>query len=366
MKAYTMCSQEECRFRQHSGEISAFEATPETAAQPPSKRKLDPTKTVKKYRRSAAGTSRDQQYPPRTLAQLSLTVDYLANLLIYWEKLPQPMASLLDLVNFLEDRLRAIQVDLVVSQMASKQIQYQMMKIHILVLYLLLDTPKYERRHGVNALHTALSSYWNETENDADTDDEVLAWAALVQLNEDLSGLDTDPDSTHTLGAGIMAVYRKHMDRDKKRTLPHFQWSLRLVVSCNLGEWATVLRLLHDCEGSFGILASCCMASSLSCIRAKALQAYNVSFMKAEKVAAIEVAKLLAMADPIFASKFCTMLNLPVADGVVSFKSAPIQMTWTSSKKRDEAFVLRCNAAMPRDRDGILVPAESMLASLLE
>lgn len=397
-----MCSRQEFLFRQKSCEISIFEATQETASRPPSKRHLDPTKAVKKYRRSAAGTSKEQQYPPRNLESLLLTVDYLASLLTNWQTLLREITqqdarrqqtnaaavSLLDVVNFVEDRLRAVQVDLVVSQKACQQLQYKIAKIHILSLYLLLDSPKYERKHGSQALHTALSSYWygngaGGDDNDKakarseSTNDKILALTALIQLNDDLSHLDAHPDGTFTFGTGIMPVYRKHIGMAGTTTLsalPLFQWSLRVVVACNLGEWYKALWLLKDqqeqqqqpTDGTFGTLARCCMAPSLTRIRAKALQAYNASFMKSERLAIEEVSRLLYIADVSLAAELCAMLGLPVEEAAtkVAFKTNTIQMTW-NNKQRHDPFVFSKNVEHLPDREGISVPDSSTLALLL-
>lgn len=365
-----MCSRREVDFRQGSSEVSVFEATPETATRPPSGRKLDPTRAVKKYRRSAAGTSKHHKYPPRSIPNLYLTVDYLANLLVNWQRALHmtSTSSFMDLINFLEDRIRAVQVDLVVSGHASKEIQYKIVKIHVLTIYLLGEHPKYERRHGIQALQTALTSYWNEPIQ-AETDDELLGLAVMVQLNEDLAHLDDHPDDdTHTFGSAIMSAYRKQREAtaDDIDRLPRFEWSLRLVTCCNGGEWSTALRwLLDGRQGNFGALVACVMAPSLARIRAKALQAYNVSFMKNERLEDAEVARLLSMNNPADAREFCSLLQLPVQDSAVSFKSAPIHMEWTT-KNRDDAFVFRGNVELSSDRQGILLPDDAFLATLLE
>eukprot|EP00977_Amphora_coffeiformis_P011883 scaffold2914_cov178-Amphora_coffeaeformis.AAC.2 len=378
MEPYTMCSRKEVNFRQKSAEISVFEATLETADRPPSDRQLDPTKAVKKYRRSAAGgISKDQQYPPRSLEALHRTIHYLTDLLIHWQTTlqPTPTSSFLDLVHFVEDRLRAVQVDLVVSQYASKEMQYNMVKFHILTVYVLSDTSKYERRHGRQALHTALSSYWNQSTHEVPKmDDEVLALSAMMQLDDDLSRLDAHPEdsSSHIYGAGILAVYRKHMtpkDTPQIQHLPRFQWALRVISCCNTGEWTNALRLLHqECcqEGTmFGVRVACLLTPSLVRIRAKALQAYNVSFMKNERLATIEVARLLSISDPVAAAKLCTQFHLPVGDDdIVSFKSAPIHMEWKKQTKRDDAFVFggqEINTAT--DSHGTRIPDEAFLVT---
>ena len=359
-----MCSRQEILFRQRSGEISIFEATDDTVDKPPSKQKLDPTRAVKKYRRSAAGTRKDQQYPPRTIGALIQTVDYLSDLFINWQQ--RPSLSIVELVNFLEDRIRAVQVDLVISQMASKQLQYKIVKFHILSMYLLSDTKTYERQHGKNALQTALSSYWNSGNQEvSETDDEILALTAIFELSEDLHCLERDPDGSHTFGAKIMAVYRKHFASSDTKSFPLFQWSLQMISFCNIGEWTNALQSINNIGGNFGVFVTCCLASSLSGMRAKALEAFNVSFMKGEKVADHDVARVLAMSDPSACRAFCSQLNLPVEEEMVSFKSAPIHMKW-DCKKREDSLVFRRGASFASDRDNIPLPVKSVLSDLFK
>ena len=51
----SMCPAEEMRQREEEGALNAFEATEATASLPFRERVADPDRTVKKYRRSAAG-----------------------------------------------------------------------------------------------------------------------------------------------------------------------------------------------------------------------------------------------------------------------------------------------------------------------
>jgi hypothetical protein len=293
-------------------------------------------------------------------------MEYLAHLFLRWETCcggNRSAVSLLDLVNFLEDRLRAVQVDLVVSQMASKELQFKMAKLHIISLYLLADIPKYERRHGMQALRTALSSYWNQ-EQDAEQDDAVLAVTTLVQLHDDLCRVDAESDSDVPYASGIMSIYRKHIGR-RGRTLPLFQWSLLVATSCNRGEWANALSLLKKREGSFGVLARACMSSSLFRLRANTLQAYNVSLMKGELLRDTEVARLLFIDNASTAAQFCRSLALPVEDEMVAFKTTPINLGAVSKReRRDDSFVFREGIEYDTDRENVLIPTASILADL--
>lgn len=99
---YAMCTLEECQERQANKEISVFEC--DDARVPINQRRMDPTLAVAKYRRSAAGSHR--QYQCRSLEQLETTVDHLMELFVTRKaKSEHPRQSLLDTVQFVEDRL---------------------------------------------------------------------------------------------------------------------------------------------------------------------------------------------------------------------------------------------------------------------
>ncbi|KAL7522549.1 hypothetical protein ACHAWX_007258 [Stephanocyclus meneghinianus] len=188
-----------------------------------------PQLVVKKYRRSAAGGGVNEQGSMRSLDQLNATVDYLMQLFarqrppdcenginnairsnsfggedILWgkdETAPDysnqepssqgtkqfPQSSLCDTVNFIDDRLRAVQKDLVSlvgnleeslsetihdnsdtlgnvhTKELLRQMQAKMVRYNILTLYLLSGLPssKYQVNFGSRALRTCLSCYLN-------------------------------------------------------------------------------------------------------------------------------------------------------------------------------------------------------------
>ncbi|KAL7493132.1 hypothetical protein ACHAWT_002237 [Skeletonema menzelii] len=227
---------------------------------------------VKKYRRSAAGggtLSEISEGCIRTLEQLNGTVDYLIGDLFVWQMPPPPSVadeatlsakcggeedpneisiwgddddddqllqhtpfSLSDTVSFIDDRLRAVQKDLVtlspghlelgsptnssitLKRLHRKQLQVRqtvrnmqakMVRYNILTSYLLSDVPssKYEVKFGARALRTSLTCYLNlsstlddEYDNDKQIDsasghlpqytkecqtkDEIMAYVALL------------------------------------------------------------------------------------------------------------------------------------------------------------------------------------------
>jgi len=391
-----MCSREECEQRQNSNEISVFEATEQTAHKPPTQRLLDCRRAVAKYRRSAAGIDECKRPPPRLLSNLSVSVDYLLEILITQRTASQSFEqpTLLQTVNFVEDRFRAIQVELVMTQQASKVMQRKMARAQILILYLTMGSATYQRKFGQQALTTALTNYWNESV-EIDSDDEILSLQILCHINHSLHDQATDGGG---LARTILTLYRKHVK--KSRHLALFQWTLKLVVTLNLGHWHTVLSMLQDAElpEHFGILARCCLASRLDTIRWKILQAWNYSYRKGEAIAGEEVARLLyvnarfqfdaqsawddngdephCMVAGKAALLFGQRAGLPIENESLVFKVAPLQTFSAKRIQRDDSFVFQTNwnvttADYPDldqarvDADCVLIPPPCWLRELL-
>ncbi|KAL3756099.1 hypothetical protein ACHAWU_009401 [Discostella pseudostelligera] len=192
---------------------------------------FDPHRIVKKYRRSAAGggtlldnTSTNDDHGYRSLDMLKTTVNYLLNYIFVHQRPPPPSSldndnstndagdpneisiwgeeedendnndngplfSLAETVSFIDDRLRAVQKDLVTllgnhpaqdtinryhrqqhqqqqqlvfeAKRSARKMQACMVRYNILASYLLSDLPleKYEKTFGVRALRTAMASY---------------------------------------------------------------------------------------------------------------------------------------------------------------------------------------------------------------
>jgi hypothetical protein len=375
---YLMCSHQECQDREKWGQVSVWEATAETRHFGSAKhRRMDPSRAVKKYRRSAAGTSHLDS-TPRTLTQLGATINHLVHLLATMGKFNDDdndngdesvSTSFVDLINFVEDRIRAVQVDLVLllspsaatsihgadeTAIIKRQIQYRLIKVQILILYLLSDVSAtttttttqvvcYSHKFGHQALATALNNYWGGDNHDHDYsgrqdqqqhyDDEVLSYMAMYELHKDLDQKDCTNDDC-CLASNILALYRKHVGKAKRSGsayYPLFQWTMHVIAICNLGHWHIALRMLyqkgrsqhertaHDGKNNdeiimFGNLIRCTLAmmpgsgvsgrntspgtlfaGALFKLRRQALRAYNLSFQKQEAVCGQDVARLLVV-----------------------------------------------------------------------
>jgi hypothetical protein len=288
-------------------------------------------------------------------------VHYLTQLLIHFDSITD---SFHNLVNFVEDRLRAVQVDLTVAQYASKTIQYSMVRIHILILYILSDCQQYQHAFGRKALHAALSNYWNDhasthpssptgekedttTTTTRDDDDEIImALSILILLNDQFVRCQQHHHSSaeiimDQLIFGITDLYRKHAQLERRtRSLPTFlRWTMHLISNILLGHWRMALSMIMggeidhldgDNSGIFLTMARLCMAPSIRYIQWKALQLYNVALMPRERVSGLELARLLYCSSATESVQFAQRYGLPVEDGedgdcVVILKAEPIQ-----------------------------------------
>ena len=306
-----MCSKQECVLRQESKEISFFEATKDSATKPPNQWKLDPSRAVQKYRRSAAGSKHTTE--PRSIEQLRTTVRYLVEILVTQLPLHSTMSvlsrqSLVKTVSFVEDRFRAVQVDLVRSQQTSADLQLILIRAQILILYLTLDlTPRqYARKLGCDALTSALGAYWQSLtaeEEDHSSVDEVLALKALLGIAEYFEAWWTfGPDHQKPLLSPSVVLHyrrrrpRRHQSKMDSEDSSRFQWTLSLITHVQSGHWRVALDQLYACEHSFGVLARCILAPAVPHMRYQALLIYNACFWgKAGSITGNHLAALLCM-----------------------------------------------------------------------
>jgi len=293
---YVMCFEDECRERQEQNQVSVWEATPDTCHLLITKRLLHPQLAVAKYRRSAAGDSRRR--PPRTLPQLLMTWKHLLKIFVHQQIHSNvKRQSLCSAVAFVDDRVRAIQVDLVLSQESCASLQIQLIRYQIVCCYLLSQVPRteYEPKFARQALWTALTAYWND---DGQYDDEVLCYNALCQLATCLIHQEGTTsggwqDLSFTSSYGNILLLAQHCDPTKH--YPKFQFALDLVSCSMLGFYRNVLVMLDSyntttiSNDNFWMLCKLCMAPAFNMIRLNALRHYNKAFGKLEKISGNEV-----------------------------------------------------------------------------
>ena len=464
VEPYQMCCRKECLEREQSNEISIWERQQQEDADNEQSRfhrstkhtsglkriqgrtrqviKADPKRAVQKYRRSAAETPMDREHtgPYRSPHDLNVTVDYLLALLSNHGIGDTMIArgkplSFHSLVEFVEDRIRAVQTDCVKWQgkanrtslsgnpMVMVQLQAKLVRAHILVLYLMYEHKGYEKTFGKRALTTAISQFWNEfyegsfiheemfqeRENKSESChandnllcllDEMLVYDALFYLQQELCDKDDSTVQTVVIGNGVLESYRSMLCSfpyiaGKLHKLPHFHWAFQLVLQVGLGHWYSVLQHLSIAplftarSQQTHALAKCLLGPTLSKFRYKALQAYNVSWRKGEKLVDTELARLLHM-DSKSALQFSRSCGLPVTEdttmdghtttsdnnqGFVSLQSVPIHAfeNGQHSIRANDAFVFD-GLIQPdsrhlwiMDSEGLYIPPSNVMKHLLQ
>jgi hypothetical protein len=302
---FTMCFSAECKERQDEHQVSIFEATADTFTLLPTQRILDSQLAVAKYRRSTATRKR----PPRSLFQILATWNHLLQVVFVEQKTFEnmPRQSLLTTSAFCDDRIRALQVDLVLSQENSAELQFQLIKYHFVNMYLLSEkmtsTKCWEPKFARRALWTALTAFWNNT-HDANYKDEVLCLTALCQLatrvvqdeeyckNVVLAWQDAGSSHTSTSYGNILLLANHCVENGK---YPKFLHALRIVSTCMLEMYQTTLQMICDdlpFEEEFNVICRICMAPALTMLRLGALRHYNKAFGKFEHVCGKEVSTI--------------------------------------------------------------------------
>ena len=376
-------------------ELSEFESTAETYALGPRHRVADARLCIKKYRRSAAGggvssASSAARGGARSIDVLSTTIDHLLGTVLSMQRVhPRDIMeprSLAATVSFVDDRIRAVQVDLTTSLLDSKRtdacwakirtLQAKLVRYGILVSYLLSDLPstKYEAKFGRTALRTAIDSYfaaWEATfggnfsgtvyssgpsENDLAERDEMLSYEALMHVSEGLRKGEAALPTYASGGAegGCGAVLASYLGRGGTGSEPPAltneelsgvtgmkngmsKWSiaLELAAAADQGNLIHIFRLLVDVSSSatslheqrWKVLARCCAVPALNVIRIGLVRRYNKSFGKLEKIPGTDLARLLCLPSAELAVQFCSNIGLPTEDGKVIMKAAPISIT---------------------------------------
>jgi len=320
---YCMCTKEECDLRQRTAEISLLErakGSHKLAHQSSSQKStgrstahiIDPRFAVAKYRRSAAG--RTDHFPPRSASQLERTVDYCGELLCEapttgpdGNLIPSYMA----LVEFATDRLRAVQVECVrLEGEVQAKVYVKMARLYILLLYLLSDVPGFSEKLACDALQAVLSGYWDA--RDRKHDEETLVMTLFLGLRPECS-LES-----------FQHVYRKYASCAVSESVV-YKKALSIFNNWAVGNWTTVLQQMQAFESSTGLLARCLVARLVPWVWWHGLQAYNISFMKAEKLDTFEVLRIFQV--PIGTKEaelflsFCVDHGLERDEDGVSFKT---------------------------------------------
>jgi len=344
-----MCSSDEASERAYFKELSPFECTQSTYKLNPKDRLPDPMKCVKKYRRNAAGggveskTNSSQSDKKRSLFDLLVSTDYLLGTIFARQQNDgmQEKELLVKTVNFVDDRLRAIQVDLtslsgsmsetdVYSLDIVREMQLKIIRYHILTRHLLsgLDAKdRYEWKFVDTALTTAmtcfLETYRNQKWNKVQSNilDEVLSYVSLLHVAAVVKRNELALAHTYTMGprcgialedgegfSAILGLFRKYVINSSDRLkvcgdlYPKYTLALKIAVCIDTGDFFSALKYLNPRKQSaviseedrWMILSRCCMAQAIPIIRMGLVRRYNKSFGKQETVSSEDVSSQCA------------------------------------------------------------------------
>jgi hypothetical protein len=373
---WSMCSENEALDRSSHKELSSFESTVDTYKLLPTKRIPDPSLCVKKYRRSAAGGGAQmyQDEKIRSMEQLELTVDFL---MCVWSQQKSRMemqkALFLQTVNFVDDRIRAVQVDLTkllgglkvnhsnIIWARVRELQATLIRYNIFTHYLLsnLNASKYEWKFAHTALTTTVSSYFSTFHHqdehiDLKEMDEIMSYASLLHLATVIRGQESAVPSASSTGqqcglalsdgsgiSSLLSLYQKFLGDHTFSKLKKYRWVLDLASEYENGNYLVILRMLHDDDGSkWRILSRCCIAQVLPIIRIGLMRQYNKSFAKEEKVTGKDLQHLLHLPSEDIAITFCEDIGLSTTASIeggirdcVIMKVSPISIAEDSISK---------------------------------
>lgn len=302
-KPWQMCSILEGRDREEHMELSELECTVDTYHRAPRERKADPALCVKKYRRSAAGGGSSISEHIKLNSRVRSVQDLVATVrhLLYGivaNRRSHPITEPLPLcrvVHFVDDRIRAVQVDYVTyhkeqllrqlertdeaerSILSVLQMQFHCLNYHLLVGYLLseVSSTKFEPKFNVQALRTSLAhitdilqcylrndkSFMTFKEGIIAFLDELMCYESLLHLSsviveESLVVSTARPRMFLDHGTSISAI-EKLMTPIMLRLLtlqkqplpslfPKWSWALRVAsayTSGNFVQWIKLFRM---------------------------------------------------------------------------------------------------------------------------
>ena len=308
LKPWAMCSSHEARDRELHMEISNFESTKETWNLLPSQRIADPMLSVKKYRRSAAGggvnakSNSSKSLNLRSIAELDSTVTHLLKNIFCHQKSHHEKMNAQSLSNtaaFVDDRIRAVQVDCVMGHSMVEnvedfhnmlQFQSRIIRYNIVVGYLLsnptINVSKFEHKFNAHALQSSFSTFFelfqisslhtllskNERDENMDIEnlplhilDEVMCYSCILHLSSILflneekasefdikrqcrrSSLFQGSSSSGLLSRAKLCLYFKKLTTTyEKELFPKWKWSLEVMNAADIGNFIRCLHLITN------------------------------------------------------------------------------------------------------------------------
>jgi len=301
---WIMCREDEAKDREIHKEISKFESVSCSSKSPCELCKGHSQLCIKKYRRSAAGSSVGSY---RMLSALNITVRHLLKTILSYQKSHDEMEyqSLIETANFVNDRLRAVQVDFSHHLENSKNMideesftsmytmQANMVRYHILLSYLLSEVPNSKFEHAFNrkALQVAFTNFFElfkfcnvaNLMNGLVILDEILCYYALIQISLKLTNCDSSEFSTILVSN---FTFFDRMLKNKKKEItansfPKWMWSIQVGGMVLNGNYIKIFHLLEDIEScSWKAIACCCLSQCFFIFRVELVSFWNKSFAK--------------------------------------------------------------------------------------
>ena len=361
---WSMCTAEEAYDRERHMELSEFEATENTFHLPPSRRIADATLCIKKYRRSAAGggtassfsqsSSESDEKPSnfRSLTELDDAVEHLLKSILCHQKshhenmTPRPLSKT---AAFVDDRLRAVQVDYVVGHSTTNNSTYEdfhfahrfhsrMIRYNILIGYLMsephVSPSKFEHKFNAHALQSSFSNYFqlftnhlnlvqshNDYQSHLETLDEMMCYATILNVSSVLLKQEIMFNATSLCkrlplfqdgsSFGLLSYANLYLNlkpslssTKDEEMFPKWKWAIEVALAADLGNFIRCLDLvIEKCdfileknhiqrESRWKCLVRCLLSPTLPTMRIGLLRWYNKSFGKGEKVSGADVSSI--------------------------------------------------------------------------
>lgn len=227
----------------------------------------------------------------RTLDELEAAVDYLLGYIFAHQRNSKNVKRnpLGVTVNFMQDRIRAIQVDLTTllghdsifdadTRRKVRSIEAKLIRFNVLSQYLLsdLDHNKVQWKFMNTALRTAVSAYfatWNRAHESASDEeiadrDEIISYTALLHISTVLRRRETEiPPPLPNVPwcgivcedgegmSGLLGLQRRYMEQeltDEEKAdnakymekYPKWSWALKVASAAENGDYFILLRLM--------------------------------------------------------------------------------------------------------------------------
>jgi hypothetical protein len=319
---HSMCSEEEALDRERCMEVSVFEATDATRALAQNRRRIDPSRAVKKYRRSAAGSKAAEDASSlRTVEALQKTTLYLLTLFREGlEGLDEPLHAV---YTFVEDRIRAVRQDLTVQRMEISAVPLLecAARFYILSEYVLSpSTTNFDahlnRTQLQSCLHTLKEAYRRDNGSGAARNSDVFLSCSLL-LGQPLHSA-TLRDAYFCYGQ-VSRAARSH---------PLLAQVVRILMAVEEGRWKSVFRLTSRVD----ILHKCLLCCYVGPLRRRSLMTMNKAFGKGENVPLADIVSLLEFPSLDSAAEVCTDLGLPLCED----RSAALMKTVAIASQYDQ------------------------------